>query len=72
MVLFNQITLKNVINSHVDLDTPKLRAAVATIKDKQKEEVLLFMDSNTKKLVGLPDSQGIITIGMLSNYWTTF
>ena len=44
MVLFSQLTLKNVINSCVNLGIPKLSAAVNALTDKQKNDDLLFLD----------------------------
>ena len=59
MVLFNQLTLCNIYNKQEDLGAPKLKAAVASLASKQRENTICFLKCSTKKLSGLPDGQGI-------------
>ena len=54
MVLFNQLTLRNILNGN-DLGTPKLRAAVASKSEEQKDDALVFLECNTEELAGLPN-----------------
>ena len=42
MVLFNQLTLRNILNRQEDLGTPKLRAAVAALTSEQRDNTILF------------------------------
>ena len=55
MALFNQLALCNILNSRNNLGTPKLRAAVASMTEKQKNDALVFLKCNTEELAGLPD-----------------
>ena len=59
MALFNQFTLRNILNGRSDLGTPELRAAVAAIKDEQRYNTLMFWKCNTKELVVLPNGRRI-------------
>ena len=59
MVLFNQLTLSNILNGQEDLGTPELRAAVASPTNKYKENAICFLKCNAEELACLPDSQGI-------------
>ena len=43
MVLFNQLTLRNILNGRINLGTPKLRAAVAAMTDEQRYNTLVFL-----------------------------
>ena len=42
MALFNQLTLQNILNGKNDLRTPELRAAIASMSEEQKYNVLVF------------------------------
>ena len=55
MALFNQLTLRNILNGRNDLGTPKLRAAVASMIEEQKDNVLVFLECNTEELAELPN-----------------
>ena len=55
MVLFNQLTLCNILNTRNNFRTPELRAAVASMSEEQKDDALVFLDCNTEKLAGHPD-----------------
>ena len=55
MALFNQYTLRNILNGRNDLRTPELRAAVASMNEEQKDNALIFLKCNTEELAGLPD-----------------
>ena len=59
MVLFNQLTLRIILNRREGLGTPKLRAAVAYLTSEQRDNVIFFLEWSTKELAGLPDGQGI-------------
>ena len=59
MELFNQLTLRNILNGRNDLGTPELRAAVASMSEEQKDDVLVFLECNTEELAGLPNGRGI-------------
>ena len=72
MVLFNQLTLRNILNGQEDLGTPKLRAAVASLTSEQRDEAICFLKCSTEELAGLPDSQGIQAMAMFAPYFITF
>ena len=55
MVLFNQFTWINILNGRDDLGTPELKAAVALILDKQRDDALVFLKCYTEELSDLPD-----------------
>ena len=59
MALFNQFTLRNILNGRNNLGTPELRAAVASMREEQKDDALFFLKCNTEELAGLPDGQGM-------------
>ena len=72
MALFNQLTLRNILNGRDDLGTPELRAAVAAMTDEQRDDALVFLECNTEELVGLPDGHGIQAVANVRNLRTTF
>ena len=47
MVLFNQLTLANILNGREDLSTPKLRAAVAALTSEQWDSTIRFLNCST-------------------------
>ena len=59
MALFNQYTLRNILNGRNDLGTPELRAAVASMSEEQKDNALVFLECNMKELAGLPNGWGM-------------
>ena len=59
MALFNQLTLCNILNRRNDLGTPELRAAIASMSEEQKDNVLVFLECNTEELAGLPNGHGV-------------
>ena len=59
MALFNQLTLRNILNGRNNLGTPELRAAVASMNEEQKDDALVFLECNTEELAGLPDGRGM-------------
>ena len=74
MALFNQLTLRNILNGRNDLGTPELRAAVAAMTDEQRDNALVFLECNTEELAGLPDGCGIQAVKNVCNlldYLTT-
>ena len=72
MALFNQYTLRNILNGRNDLGTPELRAAVASINEEQRDDALVFLECNMEELAGLPDSQIYKLLRMYKHCWTTF
>ena len=62
MVLFNQLTLQNILNRHEDLGTAELRAAVAALTNEQRDDTVCFLMHETEELAGLPNGQGIQAI----------
>ena len=62
MELINQFTLCNILSRRIDLGTPELRAAVASMSEEQKDDVLVFLECNTEELAGLPNGRGIQAI----------
>ena len=59
MALFNQLTLRNILNGRNDLGTPELRAAVASMSEEQKDDALVFLECSTEELAGLPNGWGM-------------
>ena len=55
MALFNQLMLRNILNGRNNLRNPELRAAIASMKEEQKDDALVFLKCNTEELAGLPD-----------------
>ena len=55
MVLYNQLTLCNILNGQEDLGTPKLRAVVAALTREQRDNTICFLECSTEELAGLPD-----------------
>ena len=53
MVLFNQLTLRNILNGQDDLGTPEVRMVVAALGEVHKEDALLFLDNNIEVLSSL-------------------
>ena len=67
MSLFNQLTLRNILNGRNNLGTPELRATVAAMTDEQRDDALVFLECNTERLAGLPDGRGIQAIANVRN-----
>ena len=67
MALFNQLTLHNILNGRSNLGTPKLRAAVAAMKDEQRDNTLVFLKCYTEELAGLLDGFGIQAVANVRN-----
>ena len=67
MALFNQLTLRNILNGRNNLGTPELRAAVAAMTDEQRDNALVFLECNTEELAGLPDGCGIQAVANVCN-----
>ena len=55
MALFNQLTICNILNRRNDLGKPEPRAAIASMSEEKKDDVLCFLGCNTEKLAGLPN-----------------
>ena len=62
MVLFNQVTLRNILEGQDDLSTPEVHKAVAELNEKQKADNLLFLNNNIEELAILPASWGSLAI----------
>ena len=67
MALFNQLTLRNILNGRNNLGTPELKAAVAAITDEQRDDALVFLECITEELAGLTDKYGIQAVANLRN-----
>ena len=75
MALFNQYTLRNILNGRSNLGTPELKAAVASMNEEQKDDALVFLECNMEELAGLPDGRGIQAVAnvrTLLDYLPTF
>ena len=72
MALFNQLTLRNILNGRNNLGTPKLRATLAAMSDEQRDDALVFLECITEELAGLNDGCGIQAVANVRNCWTTF
>ena len=53
MVLFNQVTLRNILVGWDDLSTPEVRKVVAELNEEQKADALLFLNNNIEELAVL-------------------
>ena len=65
MVLFNQLTLKNILNRQDDLGTPEVRMAVAALAEEQKSDALLFLNDNIEALAALLSGQGSLAVELV-------
>ena len=65
MALFNQYTLRNILNGRSDLGTLELRAAVASMSEEQKDDALVFLKCNTEELTGLSNGQGMQAVAIV-------
>ena len=72
MVLFNQLTLCNILNWREDLGTPKLRAAVASLTSEQRDNTICFLKCSTEELTGCLKVKAYRQWSMSAPYWTTF
>ena len=57
MVLFNQLTQRNILNGQDDLGTPEMSMAVAALAEEQKADALL-LDNNIEALAALCQAKG--------------
>ena len=65
MVLFNQVTLRNILEGQDDLSTLEVRKAVAELNAEQKADALLFLNNNIEELVVLPAGQGSLAVKLV-------
>ena len=65
MVLFNQLTLRNILNGRDDLGTPEVRMAVAALAEEQKADALLFLNNNIEALAALPSVRGSLAVELV-------
>ena len=70
MVLFNQLTLRNILNGRDDLGTPEVRMAVAALAEEQKADTLLFLNNNIEALAALLSGRGSLAIELVRDCWT--
>ena len=69
MVLFNKLTLRNILNGQDNLDTPEMRMAVAALAKEQKADALLFLNNNIEALAALPSGQGSLAVELVKRLW---
>ena len=62
MVLFNQLTLRNILNRQDDLGTPEVRMPVAALAEEQKADALLFLNNNIEALAALLSGRGSLEL----------
>ena len=48
--LFNQVTLRNILEGQDDQSTPEVRMAMAALNEEQKADTLLFLNNNIEEL----------------------
>ena len=65
MVLFNQVTLRNILEGRDDLSTPEVRKAVAELNAEQKADALLFLNNNIEELAVLPAGRGSLAVKLV-------
>ena len=65
MVLFNQLTLRNILNGRDDLGTPEVCMAVAALAEEQKADTLLFLNNNIEALAALASGQGSLAVELV-------
>ena len=65
MVLFNQVTLRNILESQDDLSTPKVSKAIAKFNEDQKAYNLLFLINNIEELAVLPAGRGGLAVKLV-------
>ena len=65
MVLFNQVTLRNILEGQDDLSTPEVHKAVAKLNAEQKADTLLFLNNNIEELAVLPAGWGSLAIKLV-------
>ena len=49
------------------MGTPELTAAMAAMPDEQKDNTIVFLESLTEELSGLPDGRGIQAVANMRN-----
>ena len=65
MVLFNQLTLRNILNGRDDLGAPKVCMVVAALAEEQKADALLFLNNNIEALAALLSGRGSLDIELV-------
>ena len=65
MVLFNQLTLKNILNGRDDFGTPEMCIGVAALAEEQKADALLFLNNNIEVLAALPSGQSSLAVELV-------
>ena len=63
--MFNQLTLRNILNGRDDLGTPDVRMAVAALAEEQKADALLFLNNDIEALAALPSGRGSLAIELV-------
>ena len=72
MVLFNQLTPRNILNVRDDLGTPEVRMAVAALAVEQKVDALLFLNNNIEALAALPSGRGSLSVELVKGLLDRF
>ena len=65
MVLFNQVTLRNILEGQDDLSTPEVCKPVAKLNVEQKADTLLFLNNNIEELAVLLAGWGSLAIKLV-------
>ena len=65
MVLFNQVTSRNILESWEDSSTPEVCQAVAEFNEEQKVDALLFLNNNIEELAVLPAGWGSLAVKLV-------
>ena len=72
MALFNQLTLRNILNGKNNLGTPELRAAVAAMTFEQRDNALVFLECNMRSWQDYLMAVVSRLLQMFVLFWTTF
>ena len=69
-VLFNQLTLRNILNGRDDLGTPDVCMVGAALVEEQKADALLFLNNNIEALAALLSGRGSLAVELVRDCWT--
>ena len=72
MVLFNQLTLFNILNGREDLGTPKLRAAVASLKVSKGATQFVSSSAVLRSWLACLTVKAYRQWSMSAPFWTAF
>ena len=65
MVLFNQVTLRNILEGQDNLSTPEVRKVVAKLNEEQKADALLFLNNNIEEPAIQPAGWGSLAVKLV-------